>query len=268
MCHNLFDIHISGTDAARPLPKVDICLYLSEWSDDFEPNDSIKGSQGSVWIKTLTVSPSPETRHQAQHTYPLALGRKNADHEPVELLVNENLLRLGSAQGKVMYSKKDKCLINACAKFLVSMMDQPERRGANCLMAGNSIQHQQFGYLAPWSQFKEVSPPCDDCWKKLLDFESEWTCSDCPYCTNWAYHRNHPLLKYRPPADLYFPWLRDMATGELLEDQLLSPIILSYPNLIAAVQLTHDWYVRGQWTPPGSGKGLPQVVLYPHKSSG
>ena len=37
----------------KTLPMVP--LFLTIWSDDFDPNKSIKGNRQSVWIKTLTI---------------------------------------------------------------------------------------------------------------------------------------------------------------------------------------------------------------------
>ena len=31
-------------------------LWIIEWSDDFDPNDSVKNNRGSIWLKTVTIS--------------------------------------------------------------------------------------------------------------------------------------------------------------------------------------------------------------------
>ena len=33
-----------------------LCLYITEWSDDFEPNAMNKAGHGSIWIKTITIA--------------------------------------------------------------------------------------------------------------------------------------------------------------------------------------------------------------------
>jgi len=50
------------------------------------------------------VAPDPDSRHKHQHTYPIAIGHKSADHEEVERLLKEDFLKLGTLDGIVMYS--------------------------------------------------------------------------------------------------------------------------------------------------------------------
>jgi hypothetical protein len=257
-CRKLFDINQTA-GAGRdndicdvPVRDIHIDLWMSEWSDDFEPNDSIKGNRGSVWIKTLTVAPDPDSRHKHQHTYPIAIGHKSADHEEVERLLKEDFLKLGTLDGIVMYSKKYQGLVRVRAKILVSLMDQPERRGANCLMGGGSTYHGRFGYSAPWAKFLDVLPPCDSCRAKLFDFSTDWSVPDCDDCTNWAYYPDHPLLRFEPPEDLYLPWATTEGEMEQQilshEDEFLAPTQLTYPGLILAVTITHEAIVSGQWS--------------------
>ena len=60
-------------------------LWIIEWSDDFDPNDSIKANRGSVWLKTVTICMPPRiTKNQHLYTYPIAIGEKGDSHEEVE----------------------------------------------------------------------------------------------------------------------------------------------------------------------------------------
>jgi hypothetical protein len=43
--------------------------------------------------------------HSMSHTYPLAMGHKNADHKHIGKLLRDDLLTLASDQGVPMYSK-------------------------------------------------------------------------------------------------------------------------------------------------------------------
>jgi hypothetical protein len=245
MCRCLFDINVAGTEAALQVTPIDIYLWLAEWSDDFEPNNSIKGNRGSVWIKTLTVSPRPGSRHKLLHTYPIAVGSKKADHEPLEDIVAANLSLLSSPVGVVMYSKSLGGLVRLRAKMFVSLQDQPERRGSNQLMAGNSIYHARFGYAAPWTDFKDVLRPCPECRSLLLDQTQEWTDPKCSVCTNWAIDIAHPLLFFPPPH--LIPDGTDAEAANVSRDLWVPPIRLTYSGLRNAVQLSHQSYVTGAW---------------------
>jgi hypothetical protein len=50
-------------------------IFLSFWSDDFEPNYS-KGNRGSMWICTLTVQTANSGTPRINNVYPLAVGPK------------------------------------------------------------------------------------------------------------------------------------------------------------------------------------------------
>jgi hypothetical protein len=61
-----------------------LCLYVVEWSDECEPSYSIKSIRGSVWLKTITISPPHNKLHCMTNTYPIAVGPHDVDHEEVE----------------------------------------------------------------------------------------------------------------------------------------------------------------------------------------
>lgn len=61
-----------------------LCLFITEWSDAFEPTVSVKSIRGSCWMKTVTISPPPMQLHSISHTYPRAIGRDGDYHELVE----------------------------------------------------------------------------------------------------------------------------------------------------------------------------------------
>ena len=95
----LFDSqeHIAG---GAPLRTVDV--HMNEWSDDAEPATSIKNHRGSPWFKSVTVSPTKAMSHSMSHTCPLALGRKDADHEHAGRLLAVDLRTLASDAGVPM----------------------------------------------------------------------------------------------------------------------------------------------------------------------
>lgn len=242
-CKSLFNIndHVAGTS---PLEFVD--LWMNEWSDDADPNSSIKNNRGSFWFKSVTICPTREMIHSMSHTYPLAMGHKNADHEHVGRLLKEDLLMLGSKEGVPMYSRRHGGIVLVRARILACLQDQPERRGENHLMAGNSVLHRRFGYSFPWHKFEDVLRPCVICRDILLDETFPWACPDCSDCTNFAYNLDHPLLEYDAPDFFPIP----------LEDDRLGPLRLTYRDLVSAVTYAHDALVDGLWCVEESAEWL------------
>ena len=56
-----------------PASELDVViLFLIEWSDGFEPNTA-KTNRGSVWTKTVSISPRKDFSN-LQNTYPLSFG--------------------------------------------------------------------------------------------------------------------------------------------------------------------------------------------------
>ncbi len=99
-CQKLFDIQ----NRHEPMELEEIYLWVNEFSDDFENNNSIKANRDGVWIKTLTVCPPRYSTHRLSHTYPLAVGPKKASHESIEIALKIDMLEM--AAGKIMYCKR------------------------------------------------------------------------------------------------------------------------------------------------------------------
>jgi hypothetical protein len=173
------------------------------------------------------------------HTYPLALGRKDADHEHVGRLLAVDLRTLASEAGVPMYSHRHGGIVLVRAKIYACLMDQPERRGENHLLAGNSNQHKRFGFSFPWHEFENVLRPCETCRNILLDESQPWENNfHCRVCTNFAYDPFHPLFAASVPED--FPLMP-------LPGEMLGPLRLSYHLLANAVNTSHDFLVEGIW---------------------
>jgi hypothetical protein len=63
-----------------------VCLYITEWSNGFEPSYSTKEIRGSCWIKSATISPIHGMMNTLTHTYPIAIGRESDNHECIEAM--------------------------------------------------------------------------------------------------------------------------------------------------------------------------------------
>ena len=80
-----------------------LTLYVNEWSDDYEPNKGSKANCGTIWIKTVTISPPVGELHSLHYTYPIAVGRNGISHEEVELCFSEELLSFRSGQASNLF---------------------------------------------------------------------------------------------------------------------------------------------------------------------
>ena len=64
-------------------------IIVSRWSDDFEPN-KLKDNRGSIWISTLTIQTAVSGTPGLSHVYPLVVGGKKDDHEPIEKVLQDD----------------------------------------------------------------------------------------------------------------------------------------------------------------------------------
>ena len=237
MCRKLFDINESNQEIVA-----DYYVGIFEWSDDFEPNNSLlKSNRGGVWSKTNTFCPPGSHSHKLAYTYPIAMGPKNISHEEAEIVIRADLLMLARPQGKIFYSKEHGGLIRICARLIVSLQDQPERRGENHLTGGSSDFHRRFGYSFPWQEFEDELRPCINCRSILLDKTQPWVCPPCEDCTNFAYDLNHPLLKL------------DTDSEEIGHPGMMK---LEFRLLEEAAATAHEAYVAGNWTTANVHKWL------------
>ena len=59
------------------VPKEDLIVLLAvSWSDDFDPNSSIKANRGAVWIKTVTFISESFSENKIEDTYTGGIGSK------------------------------------------------------------------------------------------------------------------------------------------------------------------------------------------------
>lgn len=213
-----------------------LCLYLTEWSDGFEPSMSCKGNRGSCWIKSITISPPHEMLHALSHTYPIAVGLNGESHEEVERFFSKTLIELKSGINNVFYHAGMRRNVTVYVELLVSLQDQPERRAANSLMLGSSTYTAQWGKALDFAQVAKQVPSCNACNDTLLAGNDQDFCQNC---ANWDTFVNNGLLDFYPPK--HFPHSKVPSSGKL------SPLRLTYTALKQAVFDAHNSYVSGQW---------------------
>jgi hypothetical protein len=61
-----------------------LILWMLEWSDAFEPNNSTKKNRGSIQLKTVTIALPHKGKHTRQYTYCICVRPGKADTTAVE----------------------------------------------------------------------------------------------------------------------------------------------------------------------------------------
>jgi hypothetical protein len=94
------------------------------------------------------------------------------------------------------------------AQIFLTIGDQPERRGGNCLLGGKSRSHRRWRYACNLSSLVSIVPACKDCYALMLDCDSksrsiavQWK-RECSACYNWMSKGiDDPMLRYKPGED-------------------------------------------------------------------
>ena len=138
-----------------------------EWSDDFEPLNSVKRGRGSIWVKVVTIVAPVDSKNCERNTFLIAVGKKGSDHSIVEQKFAEELRTL-SCQGVTCYvpSLKEDKVVKAI--LLVRLQDQPERRSACGITAGNGKYTKRWGYAYDVTENQDKLPSCDCCFVEEL----------------------------------------------------------------------------------------------------
>ena len=226
-------------------------VFLSLWSDDFEPNYS-KGNRGSVWICTLTVQTSESGTPRLNNVYPLAVGPKGSSHQNVVRVLLADIKTMERAEGKestvIMYDGKKKLDVSVSAILICVTQDQPERRGFNGLLLGGKAYHARWGWSFNISEVREKMCPCANCLSELKttkrgEIAELRICDKCFNFWNSPEEMNHdpeddyPVSKLDDDIDL------NGSTTKTLKCKQLSFAILK-----EVAKRTHDKIVAGEWT--------------------
>jgi hypothetical protein len=146
-----------------------IPIFIIIWSDDFDPNKSIKNNRQSVWIKTTTIFTIDMNGEKISSTYPLTLSLKGMDHDVVDSMYEEQIKKLMEGELIIMYSRSHKSLVHVHGEIFCVLNDQPERRGNLKLANGNSMIHGRFGYLIDCRQVINGIRSCVTCSQSVIE---------------------------------------------------------------------------------------------------
>ena len=185
-------------------------IFITIWSDDFDPNKSIKSNRQSVWIKTVTIFSMNNKCEKIKITYPISLSLKKTNNINIESKFLEELNQLRQGKLLVMYSRSHNSLVYVHGNIFSVMNDQPERRTNLTLANGNSKVHGRFGLLLDCAQVQNYIRSCKACSESIIDEAMDiqkesykWRSRNCIICTGWLFNMKSKLLHYEP--DKQFP---------------------------------------------------------------
>lgn len=222
-----------------------VVLLLKRWSDDFQSLKSNKGQKTGTgaWICTITINPPEDKKENSiRNTYPIALGPKGACHEEVEKIFLKELRNLSNGSSDMFFDKNSNRMTRVHAELLVSLADQPERRGSAYLQLGNSTFHARFGYSCDIGSCEEHLRACESCFKYLIEAEqhSPYNCPQCNQCTCWEMSPHSALLNVSPP-DKY-------PIDAIPESGFLRPFQITFQTLLSAAEKAHKKLASGVWS--------------------
>jgi len=146
-------------------------LYFNEWSDDFDPSSSsTTNNRGSIWMKSVTISPPPHQLNSLQCTYPIAIGKIASSHRTIEQQFVAEMMELSSGDDNWFYCQSLKMSVCVHIEMMASLQDQPERHQANCKMLGSGRYCARWGYTA---NFVKIAPALCVL-PRLLSFTAIW----------------------------------------------------------------------------------------------
>lgn len=235
--------------------------YVILWSDDVEPNRT-KSNRGSIWLLTATIATRDYNGHSMLHTYPIAVAKKNHDHEPVIEKIEKDMEKLRSGNLEFYIGKRRK-MARIQFEMFAAIQDQPERRDFNCLRAGNGTHSARFGVSANHGTLYStgVLQACPACVRTMLDRVREaqtmLPLPTCNNCLNWDVLSDPNALGLYPPPKNYplwgvdDDWYRSSPRCRLVETTdgiRIRPFKITYETLKAAVDFVHDAYCNHGWS--------------------
>ncbi len=169
------------------------------WLDGWDPSASSKNNQSPVHTASATLLCIDNTTGASfdARTFPIACGPGKADHNTVFQAIQTNLDAL-SASNSIYWSHHHGRWTTLRTHIIAFLMDQPERRGSNCLLGGNSKQHAMFGFSCNFENLERSFSACPTCLRvavrylRAKHFKAQMIFS-CRLCYGFSFSR---LLQY------------------------------------------------------------------------
>jgi hypothetical protein len=142
-----------------------VSLGLVFWLDGWDPSASSKNNRSPIHTASVTLLCTDNLRGVLfnARTFPFACGPGKADHNIIFQALRRHSLDKVQASEDTVWSDHHGCWTTLLAYVIAFLMDQPERRGTNCLLGGNSKQHVTFGVSCDFENLGPKFSACPKC---------------------------------------------------------------------------------------------------------
>jgi hypothetical protein len=141
-----------------------VTLGLVFWLDGWDPSASSKNNRSpihTVSVTLLCIDNSTGVLFNAR-TLPFACGPSKSNHNIIFQALCHSLDKVQASEDTV-WSHHHGCWTTLQAHVIAFLMDQPEHRGTNCLLGGNSKQHVTFGVSCDFENLEQTFSACPKC---------------------------------------------------------------------------------------------------------
>jgi hypothetical protein len=165
-----------------------VSVGLIFWLDGWDPSASSKNNRSPVHTASVTLLCIDNVTGMLfnTRTFPFACGPGKADHDLIFQALSSSLDQLVTGND-IIWSNHHSRWTTVRAHVVAFLMDQPERRGTNCLLGGNSKQHVIFGVSCKFEDLQRNFAACPKCLrvankylkKKEFAFPMVFSCRKC-----------------------------------------------------------------------------------------
>lgn len=235
-----------------------VLVYMTLWSDGWDPNRSNKGNRSPVWTATGTFLfvelGQTDTPFQVS-TELLCAGPGKESHAGFfEYLREEKISRWQTESGSLraipMYSHIHGGVVNVFVSLGFFLQDNPERRGVSELLNGNSNTHGIFGVACDFDNLSVPFCACKSCSDRLLpyivkaDWEADPTDMHCEACLGWSLDKLCTIGRYKERLAVDVP----LGENEHGYNLTVGPGRLTFASLKKAWSLSITKYIEeGVW---------------------
>jgi hypothetical protein len=232
-----------------------VLVYITLWSDGWDPNTSGKANRAPVWTATGTmifVELGLVDDPYLANTVLMGVGPGKESHDEFfDMLVNEKTGKWEDTNGQLLpfsfYSRHHKRKVNAFITLALALQDNPERRGCADLLGGNSTTHGIFGVSCAFPKLVVPFEACDSCidriqrYAKNGDYSIDSTDHECENCLGWSVEKLCSKGRYKSNLGLA---LQEHEHGYNLTQ---GPGRITFEDCITAWKYATENYVDGSW---------------------
>ena len=215
-----------------------IIMLGIQWSDDCDPNSSIKCNWGSIWVKTVTFISEDFGNNDHSDTYPISLSYKGKDHDVIERQYMNELNELEFRSSYLYYCKRLNKMVRVHFEIICSLGDQPERRSINYIMDVNSLYCPKYEYACNYTEIMDIITSFEECFDGMLS-DDKFDDTKCANCLNWNCVSKPEKASSSPPK---------MSPKDIsLPNNKVLPKEINWFSLRSAIDQASFSFYEGKW---------------------